>query len=500
MRSISRPRPNWGAKPKNKLVTFRTSEETPEFMKHAFQSAFRTSCMVVVFACVCLSCAAAQPAFKPNVLFILADDMRPDCIGALGNPYIQTPNLDRLVERGMAFTQAYCMGAMVGAVCTPSRTMLLTGRSLFHIPAQNGRGEYALWPKAMSAGGYETFHLGKKGNSFVPGMEAFDTCLYTGSLGADQQHEVASQRTADRVIKFLRGRQSVKPFFIYYAPPVPHDPRVAPKEFMDLYDPAKIPVPARFKPVHPFDNGDMTVRDELLAPHPRTPEIVQRHLAADYACITCFDRHIGRMVEVLKESGQLDNTLIIFAADNGLSLGDHGLMGKQNLYEFGGMHVPLVLAGPGIPHGKSQALVYLHDLFPTVCDLTGTPIPSLVESKSLAPVISGQAVKVRDHLFTAYRNVQRAIRDDRWKLIRYPQINRTQLFDLRSDPNELNNLADQSGHAEQVKTMLALLERAQQEYDDTCPLTTANPADPNWSPDQFKRKAPGKKKANATSL
>lgn len=430
---------------------------------------------------------AAAPD-KPNVLFILADDFRQDCIAAWGNPHVKTPNLDKLSARGLSFTHAYTMGAMIGAVCTPSRTMILTGRSLFHAPGK----DYALWPKAMAAGGYETFHLGKKGNSFAPGMEAFETCLYTGDLGADQNHETASQVTADRLIEFLRARKTEKPFFIYYAPQVPHDPRVAPKEFMDLYDPAKIPLPARFRPVHPFDNGEMTVRDELLAPHPRTPEIVRRHLADYYACVTCFDHHIGRIIATLKELKQLDNTIIIFTGDNGLSLGDHGLMGKQNLYELGGMHVPLIIAGPGIPRGRSGAFVYLYDLFPTVCDLTGTAIPPQVEGKSQKPVITGKTAKVRDYMFNQYRNVQRSIRDDRWKIIRYPQINLTQLFDLQNDPTEMNNLADKPEHAGNVKELMALLEKAQKEFDDPCPLTSASPADPAWSPEKVTTAAPTK--------
>ena len=428
--------------------------------------------------------AAAGPAKRPNLLFIFADDMRADCIGALGNPHIKTPNLDALVRRGMAFSRVYCMGAMVGAVCTPSRTMLLTGRSLFHIPAQDGRGEYALLAKALSAGGYDTFHLGKRGNSFVLGMEAFDKCLYASTDAAERAE--SSQKTADGVIEFLRNRPGEKPFFVYMAPPVPHDPRVAPKEFMNQYDPEKIPTPVSFLPYHPFDNGDMVVRDELLAPHPRTPEIIRRHLADYYGCVTCFDYHIGRILAVLKESGQLDNTIIVFTGDNGLSLGDHGLLGKQNLYEFGGMHVPLVIAGPGISHGRSDAFVYLFDLFPTFCELTGSPVPVLVESKSFAPILAGKTTQVRDHIFTAYKNVQRAVRDNRWKLIRYPQINRTQLFDLQNDPHELNNLADKPDSADKIKEMTALLATAQKECDDTCPLTSDNPQDPAWSPDQAK--------------
>ncbi len=427
-----------------------------------------------------------SPGGKPNVLFILADDMRTDSIGALGNPHIQTPNLDTLVRRGMAFTHAYCMGSLVPAVCTPSRTMMLTGRSLFHLPTPDGRGNYALWPNAMKAGGFDTFHLGKKENSFVPGMEAFDRCVYVPTAPA--LREETSRTTADGVIEYLRGRNRRKPFFIYYAPPVPHDPRVAPKEFMDLYDPARIPLPVSFLPYHPFNNGEMLVRDELLAPHPRAPEVIRRHLADDYACITCFDHHLGRILDVLKETGQLDHTIIIFAADNGLSLGDHGLMGKQNLYEFGGMHVPLVLAGPGIPHGETAGLVYLHDLFPTVCELTGTAIPPLVESRSLVPILDGRAAKVRDTLFTAYGKVQRALRDDRWKLIRYPRINRTQFFDLQKDPHEIQDLADKPEYADRMRNMMVLLANAQREYDDDCPLTSTHPDDPSWSPER--RKAP----------
>src|SRR6185295_4283855 len=144
----------------------------------------------------------------------------------------------------------------------------------------------------------------------------------------------------------------------------------------------------------------------LLAPHPRTPEVVRRHLADYYACVTCFDHHIGRIVATLKELKQFDNTIIIFTGDNGLSLGDHGLLGKQNLYELGGMHVPLIIAGPGIPRGRSEAFVYLYDLFPTVCDLTGTTIPPQVEGKSQKPVITGQTASVRSHMFNQYRNVQ----------------------------------------------------------------------------------------------
>jgi arylsulfatase A-like enzyme len=155
------------------------------------------------------------------------------------------------------------------------------------------------------------------------------------------------------------------------------------------------------------------------------------------------------------------------------------------------MHVPLVFAGPGIPHGRSDALVYLLDLFPTFCAFAGAPVPPSVEGQSLVPVIRGQTPKVRDYLYTAYRDCQRAVRDERWKLIRYPLVNQTQLFDLQADPHELQNLAGDPAQAAKVAELLALLEKAQRQYGDEFPLTVANPKDPDWSPPKPEAKPAG---------
>lgn len=453
--------------------------------------------------------AAEFKTSRPNVLFLLSDDHRADGIAALGNPHLKTPALDRLVARGMSFHHAYTMGAMEGAVCLPSRSMIQTGRSLFRLPPLNLRKSYeefavgmkdktegrdwALLPRVMCAAGYETFHMGKRGNECLPAMENYETNIMRDDPTPAERVN-SSEAYGDGVIKFLRQRKAERPFFIYLAPPVPHDPRVAPKEFMEMYDPAKLPLPPAFLPVHPFDNGEMTVRDEQLAPWPRSPEVIRRHLANYYACITCLDYHFGRIVDYLRERGQLDNTIIIFAGDNGLSLGDHGLMGKQNLYEFGGMHVPLVVAGPGIRSGRSDAFVYLHDLFPTICELSGAGVPAAVDGKSLAPLLAGQAAWSRDIMFNAYKNVQRSLRDDRWKLIRYPQINQSQLFDLQNDPHELNNLADQPAHAARVAELMARLAATQKELGDACALTSANPAPAAWSPDMVKPRSTSKPK------
>ena len=434
----------------------------------------------------------AASAAKPNILHIHADDHRADGARALGNPLLQTPNLDSLVERGMTFTHCYTMGSMIGAVCVPSRTMMLTGRSWQRIPGAAGAGANAkepttFLPRVIQAAGYQTWHMGKYGNGFPAGLAEFQTTIRDDAHGETPEDDRAhcSQRLADKTIEFLKSRTAAnetKPYYIYIAPPVPHDPRSAEPQFHALYDLAKIPLSPAFLPQHPFDNGEMAVRDEQLAPWPRTPENTKQQLADYYACITGLDHHVGRIFAELKASGEWDNTIIIFTGDNGLSMGEHGLFGKQNLYELGGMHVPFVIAGPGIPKGRSDALVYLMDLFPTFADFAGAKLPDGVDGKSLRPIIEGKAAKVRDVLYTAYRDCQRAIRDDRWKLIRYPLVDKMQLFDLSTDPLELNNLADKPEHAVKVTEMTALLKKEMTSFGDKAPLEVANAKPAEWTP------------------
>ncbi|RFC44826.1 MAG: Arylsulfatase A [Verrucomicrobia bacterium] len=439
-----------------------------------------------------LAADPAKPASRPNILHIHADDHRPDGLHALGSPHLQTPNLDALVARGMTFRRCYTMGSMIGAVCTPSRTMMLTGRSWQRIPGAPGAMANAgdrntFLPSVIAEAGYETWTMGKPGNAFTAGIRAFQTCIEDAAMGTGPENDRvhACQRLADRTISFLESREArrdARPFYIYLAPPVPHDPRSTEARFHDLYDPNEMPLSPAFLPQHPFDNGEMTVRDEWLAPWPRTPQDTKRQIAEVSACITALDHHVGRIFAALKTAGDWENTLVIFSADNGISLGEHGLFGKQNLYEFGGMHVPLVIAGPGIPNGRSEALVYLMDLFPTLADYAGAKLPDGIEGRSLRPVIEGKSPGLRDALYTGYRDCMRAIRDDRWKLIRYPIVDQTQLFDLAADPLELNNLAPHPAQAAKLAELTARLEREMMAHGDSHPLKVPNPKSPEWHP------------------
>lgn len=427
--------------------------------------------------------AGGAPPARPNILHIHADDHRADALGAFGHPVVKTPNLDTLVARGFTFTHCYTMGSMTGAVCLPSRTMMLTGKSWLRIPKRgegSGEAEKSL-PKVLSRAGYETWHCGKGGNEYTAGLKAFDTNLLMDDHAPDLRRG-SSERHADATIKFLQERKAERPFYVYLAPPVPHDPRVAAPEFHGMYSARDIPLPPAFLPLHPFDNGEMTVRDEQLAPWPRTPEDTKQQLADYYACITGLDHHVGRIFAELKKSGQWDHTIVLFTGDNGLSVGEHGLFGKQNLYELGGMHVPCVIAGPGIPKGKSEAFVYLMDLFPTLAEFGGATLPEGVEGQSLVPIVAGRESKVRDLCYTGYRDCQRAVRDSRWKLIRYPLVDETQLFDLQTDPHELTNLAAQPGHAGKVAELTVLLEKEMAAHGDTAPLKVVNPKPAAWTP------------------
>jgi arylsulfatase A-like enzyme len=450
----------------------------------------------VALALLVLSPLFTTAADRPNIIFLCSDDQRFDTIRALGNPVIETPNLDRMVGSGFTFTHAYCMGSMQGAVCVPSRAMFLSGRSLFRINEQlNG---IPTWPETFRKGGYHTVGIGKWHNGPASYARSFDAGgpIFFGGMGDQNSVNVQSFDPSgkypkanlrvetkysttlftDAAVDFVDGYRDEKPFFLYVTFTVPHDPRTPPKGYETKYDPARIPLPNNYLPKHQFNNVELLVRDEKLLGWPRTEEQIRQELSNYYAMITHLDSEVGRLLDTVQRRGFDKNTVVIFTSDHGLAIGSHGLLGKQNLYEHS-MRPPLILRGPGIPAGKrSDAFVYLFDLFPTACELCGVAPPSGVEGKSLIPVMNGRQQKVRDTIFCAYRQVQRSVRNDRWKLIRYPHINHIQLFDLKADPDEKQNLAADPTYADKVKEMMHLLEGQQRQYGDTLPLSTDKPA------------------------
>ncbi|MDR3712270.1 MAG: sulfatase-like hydrolase/transferase [Puia sp.] len=477
-------------------------------MNHKILAAAAFSSLIMLF-CACAPASSAPPApppgKHPNILILLTDDQRFSVIGALGREKVLSPNMDRIMKMGVTFTQNHIMGGLQGAICAPSRAMLMTGKSLFH---QHLDGQYIpasdiILPEYFRQQGYIPFETGKWHNGpaafnrgfgegeniFFGGMHPPETGGHwkpflhhydsSGSYkGGFSGSHFSSIYYADAAIQFLDEQKLAEqknaghPFFAYVAFTAPHDPRHAPKEFRDLYDSAQIQLPPNYKPDHPFDNGELTIRDEELLPHPRTKEAVQGQIAAYYAMVSEVDHEIGRVLDELEKNGQADNTIIVFASDNGLAVGQHGLLGKQNLYDHS-IRVPLVIAGPGIPAGiEDSGYCYLFDLFPTLCELAGYGIPAGLEGLSLAKRVHGRPSKERDHLFFAYSNLQRGVKKGGYKLIRYNVHgdSRVQLFNLTEDPYELNDLSGQAKYASKVRELSRLLTKDMKDYQDFCDL------------------------------
>jgi arylsulfatase A-like enzyme len=446
---------------------------------------------LALLAISCVSRLAAADT-KPNIIFIVSDDQRPDTIRALGNPVIQTPQLDRLAARGSVFPRAIA----AYPICYASRAEILTGCCAFRAFPRYPTGaidpQLATLAGTFQQAGYTTCYTGKWHNDGHPRQRGY-TCtsgLFSsgGAQGAkgtavdtqgrpvtgyvgwtfktdDGRVELekgvgltprTSEHIADGAIAFLQQKPA-RPFLLHVNFAAPHDPRMMPPGYQGRYDPKTIPLPENFAPQHPFDHGNIAGRDEKLLAKPLDPDDVRRELACYYAVISHMDQQVGRICDALEAAGRKEDTLIIFTTDQGLALGSHGLLGKQNMYEHT-VGVPLIIAGPGVPGGRRfSAQCYLRDLFPTCCELAGLPIPKSVQGKSLLPVLRGQADRIHDFVIAYFMGTQRMIRDERWKLVVYPQAGRQQLFDLQTDPHELHDLSADASHTERLAGLRAKL-------------------------------------------
>ena len=445
---------------------------------------------------------------SPNILFILTDDQTVNTINSLGNSAIQTPNLDRLAKKGTSFTHVYNQGSWSGAVCAASRRMINTGRHLFHTGLASthdgsNQEQYPLMGEVLQENGYETFITGKwhidtptlrrsfslgsavhesgmsgvrSGGQFHPNVAEYDgdDSVQT-KLPTQQANKHSSELFTDAAINYLENKsaRNEKPFFMYVAYLAPHDPRQSPQEYVNMYPPENIELPANYKPEHPFDQGDHSLRDEALLPFPRTEEAVKNFIAEYYAMITHLDAQVGRLLEALDSSEYGDNTLVIFTSDHGLAVGQHGLLGKQSQYDHS-VRAPFIVKGPGIPADKvSKGAFYLHSIFPTVLDYAGIDIPNTVETVSVMPLIRGEQDAVHETVYGAYKRYQRMLRDDQYKLIYYPMLKKSQLFDISNDPLEMNDLSENPAHAERLVAMHQLLEGWKQRVGD--PLNNDDP-------------------------
>lgn len=432
------------------------------------------SLCVVAVACVAAAAAAvgAEPR-RPNILFILVDDQSPFDL-KIYNPrsLLQTPVLDRLAAEGLTFDGAYHMGSFSGAVCSPSRHMIMSGRTLWHLPNAPGAISKGLCPPGLeqntlpavfNRAGYATMRTCKMGNSYEAANKLFTVRHDASKRGGTD--ESGSAWHAEQVLAYLQQRQAeqdTKPFLIYFGFSHPHDTRDGKPELLAKYgavnhadreslppaNPAAPPLPVNYLPAHPFHHGHPKLRDEVSVSGvwERRDEItIRNELGREFACCENIDIQIGRVLQKLDAMGELDNTYIFYTADHGIAIGRHGLQGKQNLYEHT-WRVPFIAKGPGIRAGaRVQGNIYLLDMLSTLCDLAGIQPPDTNEGLSFRPVLEGRQDAVRDVLYGVYcggtKPGMRSVKKGDWKLIQYDvldgQVQETQLFQLVENPHEL---------------------------------------------------------------
>lgn len=432
---------------------------------------------------------------RPNILFLFADDQRADTIAAHGNPHIQTPHLDRLAKEGFSFRKNYCAGSFSGAVCVASRAMLMTGQHWMSLPREKPQANWGsnrtLPALLKKSGNYKPFIIGKWHNGKKTLDQSFSNgrSVYMGGMADHTDFQVqdlkdgklsdkrpagefSSTVFANDAISFIQKAEKENPFFLYVSFMAPHDPRNPPKKYREIYYKNRPPLPKNFLPEHPFQNAPQATsgRDEGLAPWPRTKEMISDQLCEYYGLVTHLDNQVGRILSALKKSEHANNTIVVYTADHGLAMGSHGLLGKQNVYEQS-MQCPLILSGPGIPKGKSsEAFTYVHDLYATLCNLVKVKPENKIDSEDLTEIIRGNAKEVRKSLFLPFQDNQRSVNDGKWKLHIYPQINHRLLFNLKEDPHEIKNLAQNKNFSKQQKRMEQLMIAWRTNLKDSYPL------------------------------
>lgn len=452
---------------------------------------------------------------KPNVVLIFADDMNFSCMSNIGNDVVYTPNIDQLREEGMYFTHTFNQGGWNGAISAASRAMMNTGKYLWKAKKRVTQKEFksdckegpVLWSQYMEKEGYKTYMSGKwhvpisskevfnvanherggmpkqteegyafsnknpKGRKFIQGQEdnwkPYDTRFGGFWEGGTHWSEVLRE---DALSYIEQASNENKPFFMYLAFNAAHDPRQSPKRCVDMYPPEKIAIPENFVPQYPYMNGigcGPWLRDEKLAPFPRTKYSVQVNRQEYYAIISHMDEQIGRIIDALKRSGKYDNTYIIFTADHGLAVGDHGFIGKQNMYDAS-MRVPMIIAGPGIKKGECNELIYLQDAMATALDIAGSSHVKDVDYQSLLNLAQGKkdSKAANEYVYGAYIDLQRMVRSQQYKMIMYPKINIVRLYDVQKDPNEMNDLAANPAYKKVADKLFKEFKKLQKETQD----------------------------------
>ena len=449
----------------------------------------------LLFLCFC--CCVALPAFaqtkppaaRPNIIFILIDDLRWDGVRATGHPYAKTPNIDRIAHEGAIFRNAF----VTTPLCSPSRATFLTGQYAHaHQIVGNEKPQVfnplihglKTWPQQLQKAGYETAYIGKlhMGNDDAP-RAGFDHWVSFKGQGRydNPQFNVNGERI-DRqgymtdllneyALDYLRRKRD-KPFAMILAHKAVHGPFVPAERHNDLYAGATLPTT-------PNKQDDWSGKPMLQLPEPPRPNANQprpannqpprpTHLAQTQQ-LAAVDEGVGQLLKALTDGGQLDNTLIIFTSDNGYFWGEHRLGDKRAAYEES-IRIPFLVRYPKLIKAgtKFEQTILNADLAPTLIEFTGAQPLAGAHGRSWLPLLKGRAKGWRETVLLEYfheTNFPRirgwqAVRTPDWKYIHYTELEGLdELYDLRADRYEMKNLINDSGHAARLKTLQAELAR-----------------------------------------
>lgn len=425
--------------------------------------------------------ATAEPPAATNVVLIISDDLKASALGCYGNQVCETPQIDRLAARSMVFERAYCQGT----ACRPSRTSMMFSRyfddrgvslgenfirhgypsvrvgKIFHmrvpgdiIAGTDGEDVAACWTERYNMPGLEAHTPGDYAclnlNIFTTALEnrqstamphrMFVTVSYEGD-GSDQPDWKAATKSIELLRRFSRQQQ---PFFLAIGFIRPHYPSVAPVQYFDRYPHEEIELP--FVPEGHLDEIPPPGISRSNSQHSgidRFPENQQRMWAAYYATVTFLDDQVGRVLDEIDRLGLADTTAIAFTSDHGYHLGEHTFWEKTNLREEV-IRVPLLISAPGMEPGRSDSIVELMDIYPTLCTLAGIGIPPTVQGRNLVPVLRDPTVSVRDAALSIVRNGH-SLRCSQWAYMRYHDGSE-ELYDMEADPHQFRNLARRDGH------------------------------------------------------
>ncbi|ARN57251.1 sulfatase [Sedimentisphaera salicampi] len=450
---------------------------------------------------------AEKKTKRPNIIFIMADDHASQAFSCYGSNRNKTPHLDRIAEEGMLFENCFC----TNSICAPSRAVILTGK-YSHINGKTTNrhnnpfdGSQQTVPKLMRKGGYQTamigkWHLRSEPTGFdhwevLPGQGKYHNPVFKTEKGRKKYEGYVTDLITDFTIDWLENRNEDKPFFLMCHHKAPHRSWHPDEKHEGMYADKEIPVPETFDDDYSTrcaaaKESAMSIQSHLrkwdlkktppkgLTKEERKHWNYRRYMEDYLACIASIDDNIGRLLDYLKKSGLEENTMIIYTSDQGFFLGEHGWFDKRFMYEES-LRMPLLMRWPGHikPGSVTDSMVMNLDFAPTFLDAAGLDIPNDIQGESFTPILEGsEPEKWRDSVYYHYyeypavHSVKRhyGIRTKRYKLIHfYFDIDCWELYDLKNDPNELNNLYGKPEYQSLVKRLKAELKRLQVKYKDT---------------------------------